>query len=86
MTENSYCKHKMEMKCTGPIEMAEEQLPIAIAYLEDADRVKRKLQRKIERKKRKLDMLIEKLDHIDECIDSCQLEIETFQEILERGF
>ena len=76
----------MEMKFSGPVENAEEQLPIAVAYLEDAQRAHRKLQRKIERKKRKLDMLIEKRDHLEECMDSCELEIENYEKILDRGF
>ncbi len=75
----------MEMRVTGPIEEAEEQLPIAIAYAEEAYKDLRRVQRKIERKKRKLDMLVEKEKHIQECIESCELDIERFQETLERG-
>jgi hypothetical protein len=48
-------KNKSQHKHSfGPIQIAEEQLPIAIDYLEDAHRELQKLQRKIQKKKRKL--------------------------------
>jgi hypothetical protein len=70
------------MYSASQIQEAQQQLHIAIAYVEDSYQDLEKLQRKIEKKKKKLDMLMEKEKHIQECIESCELDIETFEKIL----
>ena len=75
----------MEMKCFGPVEMAEEQLPIAIDYLESSQMDLRRVRREKKKLKKLLEKVVAKEKHIKECISSCELEIEGFEKILERG-
>jgi hypothetical protein len=75
----------MEMRVTGPIEEAEEQLPIAIAYAQEAYEDLRRVRREKKQLVKLLKKIVAKEKHIQECIDSCELDIERFQETLERG-
>ena len=74
------------MNVIGPIEEAEEQLPIAIDYLADAQRDLRRVRREKKKLKKLLEKVVAKEKHIKECISSCELEIEGFEKTLERGF
>ena len=65
---------------TAEIEMFEEQLQSAIDYAQKAYEDLRRVRR---REKKKLIKLLKKIvskeDHIKECIDSCELDIERFE-------